>query len=45
VVATSVAFVALATRIYERSVLRSGSRVSWSAALGLRRGDAAGAPS
>ena len=43
VVATAVAFVGLATRIYERSVLRSGSRVPWSAALGLRRGNAGAA--
>jgi ABC-2 type transport system permease protein len=38
VAATAVLFVALATRIYERSLLRSG-RVGWVSALGLGRRD------
>jgi ABC-2 type transport system permease protein len=34
-VLTAVALVLLAARIYERSLLRTGSRTSWTAALGL----------
>ena len=36
VAATAVLLVALATRIYERSVLRTGGRLGWAGALGLR---------
>jgi ABC-2 type transport system permease protein len=34
---TAVVVVAVATRIYERSLLRAGSRIAWLSALGLRR--------
>jgi hypothetical protein len=45
VAATAVLLVAVATRIYERSLLRSGGRVGWGAALGLgRRGTATPVP-
>ena len=44
VAVTAVAFVAVATRIYERSLLRAGSRVPWLAALGLRREPGPGSP-
>jgi ABC-2 type transport system permease protein len=37
VAATAVLLVAVATRIYERSLLRSGGRLGWGAALGLGR--------
>jgi ABC-2 type transport system permease protein len=37
VAATALLLVALATRIYERSLLRSGGRLGWGAALGLGR--------
>jgi ABC-2 type transport system permease protein len=38
---TAVALVAVSARIYERSVLHAGSRMAWSAALGLGRRRAA----
>jgi ABC-type Na+ efflux pump permease subunit len=41
VAATAVLRVAVATRIYERSLLRSGGRLGWGAALGLGRERAA----
>src|SRR4051794_8942213 len=45
VAGTAVLLVAVATRIYERSLLRSGGRVGWGAALGLgRRGTATPVP-
>jgi ABC-2 type transport system permease protein len=34
---TAAAFIAVATRVYERSVLRAGTRVAWGAALGIGR--------
>jgi ABC-2 type transport system permease protein len=34
---TAVVIVAVATRIYERSLLRAGTRIAWLSALGLRR--------
>lgn len=37
VAVTAVLFVAIATRVYERSLLHAGSRVSWLSALGVRR--------
>jgi ABC-2 type transport system permease protein len=44
VAATAVLLVAIATRIYERSLLRSGGRAGWGAALGLGRAPAATLP-
>ncbi|HYJ74696.1 MAG TPA: ABC transporter permease [Kineosporiaceae bacterium] len=44
VAATAVLLVAVATRIYERSVLRSGGRLGWGAALGLGRDRATATP-
>jgi ABC-2 type transport system permease protein len=41
VAVTAVLLVAVATRIYERSLLRSGGRVGWASALGLGRERAA----
>ncbi|HEX8105314.1 MAG TPA: hypothetical protein VF533_22045, partial [Solirubrobacteraceae bacterium] len=37
VAATAVLLVTVATRIYERSLLRSGGRLGWVSALGLGR--------
>jgi ABC-2 type transport system permease protein len=37
VAGTAAVLVAVATRIYERSLLRAGARIAWIAALGLRR--------
>jgi hypothetical protein len=37
---TAVVVMAVATRVYERSLLRAGSRIAWLSALGLRREEA-----
>src|SRR3954453_9808799 len=44
VAATAVLLVAVATRIYERSLMRSSGRLGWGTALGLGREHAATVP-